>query len=104
MFSRILTATAFAAIASTAALADSRSIEIDYDVAAMSDAAAREALYAEIQGAARYVCDARSARTLVEVRIARQCVAEAVEGAMDQLNTTLAARNIETRTATVEVR
>lgn len=104
MFSRIFTAAAFAAIASTAALADSRSVEIEYDVATMADASAREALYAEIQGAARSVCDTRSARTLVEARIARQCVTAAVEGAMDQLNTTLAARNIETGTATVEVR
>lgn len=91
---RIIAAALIAAALSGAASAQSvETVEIVVRPSDLTSVERLDALRNRIRLAALDVCDAHSARSLAEQRVARECVAEARRSSESQLNIALARAN-----------
>ena len=91
---RFIAAALIAAALTGAASAQSvETVEIEFRPSDLTSVERLDALRDRIRLAALDVCDARSARTLTEQRMARDCVAEARRASESQLNIAVARVN-----------
>ena len=84
----ILSVSALALVASSAALASSPSNRyvVRYDAEDLTIQSGVERIERQIRHASEIVCDVDNARTLSEIRVARECLADAERQALRELS------------------